>query len=151
MQPNLRWFVALAVPSEVLGTFEHRHLTQSLGLYTPQIFRATAVTKLSAPVSGSGNTTVTLAREARLSVQLEGSFLDSDAIPGPSAGDEISYLFQVENVGTTTVWSVEFTSDLVGVCNPVLESPLESQELAPGDKMNCTSTYEVGCISEGFK
>ncbi len=94
-------------------------------------------------MSGSGNTTVTFVREARLSVQLNGLFLDSDIIPGPSAGDEISYLFEIENVGTTTLWSVEISSDLGGVCDPLLESPLESRELAPGDKMNCTSTYEA--------
>lgn len=101
------------------------------------------MTELSTFVSGSGNATVALTREARLSVRLNGSFLDSDSIPGPSAGDEISYFFEVENVGTTTMWSVEITSYLGGVCNPLLESPLASRELAPGDKMNCTSIYEV--------
>ena len=113
-------------------------------------FRATAVTKLSAPVSGSGNTTVTFVREAELYFQVVGTYQKLDSNSGPSAGDTISYLFKIENIGTTTVWSIEITSDLVGVCNPPLESRAESLELAPGDKMECTSTYRVSGVYDGF-
>lgn len=108
------------------------------------------MTKLSAPVSGSGNTTVTFVREAELNFQVVGTYQKLDSDSGPSAGDTISYLFKIENIGTTTVWSIEITSDLVGVCNPPLESRAESLELAPGDKMECTSTYRVSGVYDGF-
>lgn len=104
--------------------------------------RATAVTQLSTPVSGSANTTVTFTRVATLSFEaVVGTYLDYDATTGPSAGDTISYTFDVLNTGTTTLWSVKISSDLGG--SPVCVPPLESLELAPGDKTECRSTYDV--------
>lgn len=99
------------------------------------------MTTLSAAVSGSANTTVTFVRETLLSVEAVGTYVDSDATTGSSAGDTISYVFDVENNGTTTLWGVKISSELGGgiVCTPLLES----LELAPGDKTECTSTYQA--------
>lgn len=112
--------------------------------------RATALTTLSTPVHGSANATVTFNREASLSCQANCTYVDSDDTNGPSAGDTISYVFGIENNGTTTVWSMGIDSGFVGpvVCSP----PLESLELAPGGKTECTSTYQASrkCMNIGF-
>ncbi|CAM9711795.1 unnamed protein product, partial [Ectocarpus sp. 13 AM-2016] len=109
--------------------------------------RATALTTLSTPVHGSANTTVTFNREASLSCQANCTYVDSDDTNGPSAGDTISYVFDIENNGTTTVWSMVIDSGFVGpvVCSP----PLESLELAPGGKTECTSTYQANDLDAG--
>lgn len=103
--------------------------------------RATAVTTLSALASGSANATVTFDRVTSLSVQAVGTYVDSDGTPGPSTGDTISYVFHIENNGTTTLWGVEVGSELGGgvVCVP----PVALLELAPGSKTECSSTYVV--------
>lgn len=109
-----------------------------------QIFvfsRATAVTKLSAPVSGWASTTVTFKRVAWLSFQAVGTYLDSNPMAGPSAGGTISFLFDVLNTGTTTLRSVKISSDLGS--SPVCDPPLELLELAPGNKTECRSTYQA--------
>lgn len=117
----------LARPSALVQTFLH--------------FRASAVTKLSAPVHGSANTTVTFTRVASLSFQAVDVYLGSNSTTGPSAGDTISYLFDVLNNGTTTLGNVEINPDLGSstVCDP----PLELLELAPGNKTKCRFTYKA--------
>ncbi|CAM9171448.1 unnamed protein product, partial [Ectocarpus sp. 8 AP-2014] len=109
--------------------------------------RATALTTLSTPVHGSANTTVTFNREASLSCQAYCTYVDSDDTNGPSAGDMISCIFDIENNGTTTVWRMVIDSGFVGpvVCSP----PLESLELAPGGKTECTSTYQANNLDAG--
>lgn len=111
--------------------------------------RATAVTTLSAVVSGSANITVTFDRVTSLSVEVIGTYVDSDGKTGPSAGDTISYMFHIENNGTTTLWGVEVGSDLGGgiVCVP----PVASLQLAPGDKTECSSTYQVRQNNNSFQ
>lgn len=100
------------------------------------------MTKLLAPVSGSANTTVTFNRVASISFEANGTYLDSDSTEGPSAGDTMSYVFGILNTGTTTLWSVEISSNVGG--SPVCVPPLASLELAPGDTTECRSTYRVG-------
>lgn len=99
------------------------------------------MTTLSAVVSSSADTTVAFDRVTSLSVQVVGTYVDSDGTMGPSAGDTISYVFDIGNDGTTTLWGLEIGSDLGGgiVCAP----PVESLELAPGDKAQCISTYQA--------
>lgn len=68
-----------------------------------------------------------------------GTYIDSDTKAGPSAGDTIDYELDIENNGTTTLWSFEIASEMGGViaCAP----SLESLEVAPGDKIACTATH----------
>ncbi|CAM9230892.1 unnamed protein product [Scytosiphon promiscuus] len=103
--------------------------------------RATAFTTLGALVSGSGNTTVIFHRTASTSFDMVGTYMDSDPKAGASAGDTITYVFDIENNGTTTLWGLEIAADMGGeiVCAP----SLESLELAPGDKIACTTIHEA--------
>lgn len=103
--------------------------------------RITASTGLGIQVNNAANTTVQLAREGSLSLRISAAFVDSDSIPGPTAGDAISYTFVLENSGTVTVWAISLNPTMGDkpVCNPALTS----LQLAPGGGTNCTSTYEV--------
>lgn len=99
------------------------------------------MTKLSAPMHGSANATVTFTRTASLSLQAVNTSLDSNPTTGPSAGDAISYLLDVLNNGTTTLWSVKVNPGLGS--GPVCDPPLELLELAPGNKTECRFTYQA--------
>lgn len=106
--------------------------------------RVTARTSLSSTINGAANTTVTFTREPSLHFQVSGAFNDSDTSVGPSAGDTVRYALSLENNGTVTVWGATITSRMDGVV--VCVPPLESLQLAPTDKTECTMIYEVGYI-----
>lgn len=74
-----------------------------------------------------------------MSFDIVGTFMDSDSEAGASAGDTIKYDLDIENNGTTTLWSLEIASEMGGdvYCVP----SFESLELAPGDKISCTTTH----------
>ncbi|CAM9434639.1 unnamed protein product [Hapterophycus canaliculatus] len=108
---------------------------QSTARYAPTSVRTSATDTHR----GSGNTTVTFSRVASISFGAMGTYIDSDSTAGISAGDTIKYVFYIENNGTTTLWSLEISSEMGAdiACAP----SLESLELAPGDKIACTTTY----------
>lgn len=102
----------------------------------------TATTRLSSQINGAANTTVTFMREPSLDFRVSGAFNDSDTSAGPSAGDTVRYALSLENNGTVTVWGASITSRMDGVI--VCVPPLESLQLAPTDKTECTMIYKVG-------
>jgi len=99
----------------------------------------TASTATSAPAAGSGVIT-TLTRTASIALVKTGVVKDTDGTQGTSAGDTISYAFEVKNTGNVTLTNIT-------VSDPKLGGTLAATlaQLAPGatDTATFSADYTV--------
>lgn len=102
---------------------------------------ATGLTPIDSSVSDDDTATVPLAQEPAL--ELTKSADDSGLSAPPTAGDEITYSFTVENTGNVTLTEVEVVDALPGVSAVELDWPGADGVLGVGETATGTATLTV--------
>jgi LPXTG-site transpeptidase (sortase) family protein len=82
-----------------------------------------------------------IAQNPALTLTKTGTLNDDDGTSGVSAGDTISYSFQVENTGNVTLTNISVTDPLVDPITCPSGNPIPS--LTVGNSETCTGTYTV--------
>ncbi|GMA28798.1 beta strand repeat-containing protein [Arenivirga flava] len=102
----------------------------------------------SAPVSGSGTATQTIAPSSTLAVVKGGSVTSGIG----AAGSTITWTFEIRNTGNVTLNALILAESLEGIGTPVFTWPGTPRELAPGQVATGTATYTVtqADVNRGF-
>jgi len=95
----------------------------------------------SNPVTDNDLLSEPVAQNPALALTKTGTLNDDDGTSGVSAGDTISYSFQVENTGNVTLTNISVTDPLVAAITCPGGNPIPS--LAVGMGETCTGTYTI--------
>ncbi len=100
---------------------------------------ATGTPPTGPDVTTTDDETVTLTADPDVTLTKSGSLADTDGDGVDSAGDIVTYTFNVENTGNVTLDPITLTDPLAGLS--AITCPASS--LAPGDDTDCTATYTL--------
>ncbi|MGY4719286.1 DUF7507 domain-containing protein [Naumannella huperziae] len=89
------------------------------------------------PVTGSDRNVAPVSQDPAITLDKQaGPLVDIDGSGTATAGDQITYTFDVVNTGTVTLREVVVTDPKVGL-------DCRTDDLAPGEPLTCTATYTL--------
>ena len=86
---------------------------------------------------------IPLTPEVSLAIEKNGQYNDSDATPGLSEGDTLTYTFDVTNTGDVTVTGVVINEDSFDLPGPIVITPPADIDLSPGETQQWTGTWTL--------
>ncbi|WMW25525.1 hypothetical protein RE474_02050 [Methanolobus sediminis] len=92
-------------------------------------------------VNDTDDETVMIPENPMIDLVKTGEFMDESGDGYGQVGENVSYTFNVTNIGTVTLYNVSVTEDMLTGMSSI--TPAEYASLAPGDMVTFTATYAL--------